>query len=82
LRSWCRVVINSRTPNKLEKAKQDLEKSGVAVYTLVFDVTNENSVNEGISEIEKNVGPVDPGHNAAIIKRSRYLICRLPISRR
>ncbi len=65
-----RVVINSRTPNKLEKAKQDLEKSGVAVYTLVFDVTNENSVNEGISEIEKNVGPVDIlVNNAAIIKR-------------
>ncbi len=40
------------------------------MFTLVFDVTNEQQVDEGISLIEKEVGPVDIlVNNAGIIKR-------------
>jgi gluconate 5-dehydrogenase len=43
---------------------------GLDVFTLIFDVTDEKAVNQGISRIEKEVGPIDIlVNNAGIIKR-------------
>lgn len=69
-----KIVINGRTEEKLAKAKDQFKNDGIDVYTLVFDVTDEHAVDKGISEIEKNVGPVDIlVNNAGIIKRTPIL---------
>lgn len=42
----------------------------VEVYTLVFDVSDEKAVDDGVSQIEKDCGPIDIlVNNAGIIKR-------------
>jgi gluconate 5-dehydrogenase len=65
-----KIVVNDLSEEKLAAAKADYKTKGLDVYTLVFDVTNEAAVNKGISEIEKNVGPIDIlVNNAGIIKR-------------
>lgn len=65
-----KIVVNDISDEKLESCKSEYAKAGIDVYTLKFDVTNEEAVDKGITEIEKNVGPVDIlVNNAGIIKR-------------
>jgi gluconate 5-dehydrogenase len=65
-----KIVVNDLSEEKLTSCKVEYKKIGLDVYTLKFDVTNETDVNRGISEIEKNVGPIDIlVNNAGIIKR-------------
>lgn len=65
-----RICVNDLSPERLEAAKIEYAKAGVDVFTLVFDVTDEQQVDEGISVIEREVGPVDIlVNNAGIIKR-------------
>jgi gluconate 5-dehydrogenase len=69
-KAGAKIVINDLSEDKLSTAKEEYKKIGLDVYTLIFDVTNEEAVNKGISEIEKAVGPVDIlVNNAGIIKR-------------
>ncbi|WP_421566704.1 SDR family oxidoreductase [Ochrobactrum sp. EDr1-4] len=53
------VVLNGRDAEKLEAAAASLRAQGYAVETAAFDVTNANAVQEGVSAIEKNQGPID-----------------------
>ena len=65
-----KIVINDISDEKLAACKEDYKLVGIDAYTLKFDVTDENAVDKGISEIEKNVGPIDIlVNNAGIIKR-------------
>lgn len=64
------ICINDLSEEKLAEAKKAYAEKGIDVYTLVFDVTDEKQVDEGISKIEKEVGVVDIlVNNAGIIKR-------------
>lgn len=65
-----KIVVNDISEEKLLSCKEEYKKANLDVYTLVFDVTDEDAVDKGISEIEKNVGPIDIlVNNAGIIKR-------------
>jgi gluconate 5-dehydrogenase len=65
-----RICVNDLSTERLETAKKEYAEAGIDVFTLVFDVTDEQQVDEGISLIEKEVGPVDIlVNNAGIIKR-------------
>lgn len=64
------VCVNDLNDEKLRSCKEAYKRDGLDVFTLKFDVTNEQDVDKGISLIEKNVGPVDIlVNNAGIIKR-------------
>lgn len=65
-----KVCVNDLSQERLEACKKEYAKDGVDVYTLVFDVTKEEEVDKGISQIEKDLGSVDIlVNNAGIIKR-------------
>jgi len=65
-----RICVNDLSAEKLEAARAEYRLAGVEVYTLVFDVTDEKAVDNGISKIETDMGPVDIlVNNAGIIKR-------------
>ena len=65
-----KICVNDISDEKLEECKAEYAKVGIDVYTLKFDVTNEEAVDKGISQIEKEVGDVDIlVNNAGIIKR-------------
>jgi gluconate 5-dehydrogenase len=69
-KAGAKIAVNDLSEEKLTSCKEEYKKLGLDVYTLKFDVTNETDVNRGISEIEKNVGPIDIlVNNAGIIKR-------------
>jgi len=78
-KAGAKIVVNDIFDDKLEACKDEYKKEGLDVYTLNFDVTSEEAVDKGISEIEKNLGPVDIlVNNAGIIKRIPIL--DMPIS--
>ncbi len=65
-----KVCVNDISDEKLEECKAEYAEAGVDVYTLNFDVTNEEAVDKGISKIEEDLGNVDIlVNNAGIIKR-------------
>jgi gluconate 5-dehydrogenase len=69
-KAGAKVCVNDLAQEKLNGCMDAFQKEGLDVYTLLFDVTNENDVNRGISDIEKYVGQVDIlVNNAGIIKR-------------
>lgn len=74
-----KIVVNDLSEEKLAAAATEFKNAGLRVYTLVFDVTNEEAVDKGIGEIETNVGPIDIlVNNAGIIKRIPIL--DMPVS--
>jgi gluconate 5-dehydrogenase len=78
-KAGARVCVNDRAEDKLQGCRKAFEAENLDVFTLVFDVTDEDDVNRGITEIEKNVGQVDIlVNNAGIIKRIPIL--DMPIS--
>jgi gluconate 5-dehydrogenase len=65
-----KLCINDIFEDKLRTAAAEYRSRGIDAYTLVFDVTSPQDVDRGISQIEKQVGPVDIlVNNAGIIKR-------------
>ncbi|MBW6502283.1 MAG: gluconate 5-dehydrogenase [Bacteroidales bacterium] len=69
-KAGARVCVNDIQDEKLISCKEAFRQESLDVYTLNFDVTAENEVDRGISEIETNTGPVDIlVNNAGIIKR-------------
>ncbi len=65
-----RMVIISRSADKLEKAKEEFATQGIDIYAHSLDVTDEDAVNSTIPVIEEEVGPIDIlVNNAGIIKR-------------
>ena len=73
------VCVNSTTDEKLEKCREEYSAEGIKVFTLNFDVTDELAVDQGISQIENEVGDIDIlVNNAGIIKRVPIL--DMPVS--
>jgi gluconate 5-dehydrogenase len=69
-KAGAKVCVNDLQEEKLLKCREAFEKEGLEVYTLIFNVTDENDVDKGVSLIEKNVGTIDIlVNNAGIIKR-------------
>jgi gluconate 5-dehydrogenase len=78
-KAGARVCVNGRNEDKLMNCRKTFNREGLEVYTLKFDITDENDVDKGISEIEREVGSVDIlVNNAGIIKRIPIL--DMPVS--
>jgi gluconate 5-dehydrogenase len=64
------ICVNDISDGKLQNCKAEYEKSGIDVFAVKFNVTDEADVDRGISLIEKEVGEIDIlVNNAGIIKR-------------
>lgn len=73
-KAGAKVCVNDLQEDKLQSCKESFKNQGLEVFTLKFNVTDENDVDKGISLIEKTVGPVDIlVNNAGIIKRIAIL---------
>ncbi len=69
-RAGARIIINDRDSNKLSTSIREYQIEGIDVAGYVFDVTDEKSVVEQISLMERQVAPIDIlVNNAGIIKR-------------
>jgi len=69
-KAGAKVCVNDLQESKLLQCSEAFNKEGLDVFTLVFNVTDENEVDKGISQIENNVGTIDIlVNNAGIIKR-------------
>ncbi|MEO5806784.1 SDR family oxidoreductase [Devosia sp.] len=53
------IVLNARDTVALGSAAKDLAAKGAAVSAVAFDVTSRDSVNDAISHIEEEIGPID-----------------------
>lgn len=69
-KAGAKLCINDLSDEKLAEAKKEYAKDGIDVYTVNFNVTSEEEVDKGITQIENEVGPIDILiNNAGIIKR-------------
>jgi len=65
-----KIVINDIFPEKLKNALKEYSEKGIYVKGYLFDITVEQTVNEYLDKIKKEVGPIDIlVNNAGIIKR-------------
>jgi gluconate 5-dehydrogenase len=65
-----RIAINDRSEENLIKAIDDFAEHGIDIYTIAFDVTDEEAVVHGIKTVQQDVGYIDIlVNNAGIIKR-------------
>lgn len=53
------IVLNARDEVALGAAAHDLAQTGATVNAVAFDVTSRDSVNEAITYIEDEIGPID-----------------------
>ncbi|MCR6673658.1 SDR family oxidoreductase [Devosia ginsengisoli] len=53
------VVLNARDTVALGAAAQDLTASGATVNAVAFDVTSRDSIDEAVTHIENEIGPID-----------------------
>ena len=64
------LVLNDINKERLNRAVSILSKEGITVYGCLFDVTNKRQIQQKISTLEKELGPVDIlFNNAGIQKR-------------
>jgi gluconate 5-dehydrogenase len=64
------IVINDRSEESLINAKPVFAEHGIDIYTIAFDVTDEEAVVHGVKSVQQDVGPIDILiNNAGIIKR-------------
>jgi gluconate 5-dehydrogenase len=69
-KAGAKICVNDLQEEKLLKCREAFKEEGLEVYTLIFNVTDEKDVDKGITQIEKNIGPIDIlVNNAGIIKR-------------
>lgn len=68
-----KLMINGHTPDKLENAINQYRQSGMEAHPYLFDVTGQAAVQETISRMEEEHGPLDIlVNNAAIIRRAPF----------
>jgi len=68
-----KICVNDVSDQKLALAADEYRKSGIEAYLLNFDVTSESAVDRGITQIEREIGPID------ILVNNAGLIRRVPI---
>jgi gluconate 5-dehydrogenase len=54
-----RVVLNARDAQRLEHTRAALAQQGHEVLAAAFDVTNAESVEQGVAAVEATAGPID-----------------------
>lgn len=65
------LVINGPTPQKMDVAVKEYASEGITAYPYLFDVSNEEAVNDSISKIEQDLGTIDIlVNNAGMIQRT------------
>ena len=57
--SGARLLINGHTPAKMEKALAEYKADGIEAHGYLFDVTDEQAVDQYINEIETKFGSID-----------------------
>lgn len=67
------IVLNGRTPDKLNEAAERLRRTGAIVATAVFDVTDQPAVQAAINTLEAGQTAIDILVNNAGIQRRRRL---------
>jgi len=73
-KAGARVCVNDIQEEKLASCREAFISENLDVYTLNFNVTDETQVNDGISQIESEIGQIDIlVNNAGIIKRTPIL---------
>ena len=78
-RAGATVILNSRTSERLKQPIQNLEKEGINVSSLVFDVSDETAVIEAFESLDKNNVSIDILINNAGIQH-RELITDLALA--
>ncbi|MFC2186252.1 gluconate 5-dehydrogenase [Fulvivirgaceae bacterium LMO-SS25] len=53
------LIINGHTPAKMQKALAEYKADGIKAHGYLFDVTDEQAVDQNISEIETKFGSID-----------------------
>lgn len=72
--SGAKLVVNGHTPSKMEIAIENYTNAGILVHPYLFNVSDEIAVNNSISKIESEVGPIDIlVNNAGLIQRTPAL---------
>ena len=72
------IIINDITAERAEQAAMTLRDEGATAWTSVFNVTDAQSVENAIEDIEKNIGPIDVLFNNAGIQR-RHPFTEFPV---
>lgn len=73
-RTGATLIINGHTREKMDAALDQYKNAGLNAYGYLFDVTDETVVASKITQIEKEVGPIDVLiNNAGIIMRTPIL---------
>ena len=69
-KAGAKICVNDIDEAKLESCKSEYAKDGIDVYTVLFDITDEEAVDKGVTQIENEVGDISIlVNNAGIIKR-------------
>lgn len=63
------IILNGRDEERLNRAVSTLSGEGLKVFGYSFDVTDSNQIDQKISIIEREVGPIDILVNNAAIQR-------------
>lgn len=65
------LVINGHTPSKMEAAVEEYKSAGITAHPFLFNVTDEQEVQDSISKIEQEISPIDIlVNNAGMIQRT------------
>jgi len=69
-KAGAKICVNDLSDEKLAQCKEEYKAEGIDVFAVKFNVTIEEDVDRGITEIENAVGSIDIlVNNAGIIKR-------------
>ncbi len=63
------IILNGRNEERLNRAVSTLSQEGLKVFGYSFDVSNSSQIDQKISAIEREVGPIDILVNNAGIQR-------------
>jgi gluconate 5-dehydrogenase len=63
------IILNGRNAERLNRAVSALSQEGLKVYGYSFDVSDSKQIDQNISTVEREVGPVDILVNNAGIQR-------------
>lgn len=76
--SGAEIIINDISAERAEQAAMKLRDEGATAWTSVFNVTDAESVEKAIEDIESNIGPIDVLFNNAGIQR-RHPFTEFPV---
>ena len=72
------IIINGTSLEKVELAAAKLREAGLTAHISVFNVTDQESVEQAIENIERDIGPIDVLFNNAGIQR-RHKFTEFPV---